>query len=113
VNPAQAFAGGGNDAFVTKLNAAGTSLVYSTFLGAVVTTSLWDRPVGGWDGALTPVTGSDIRELPVQSRGVSDGDWRREEAYITRLNGRWRSTTDPFGDGTITGLALADSLAAG
>src|SRR5207253_8265579 len=33
-NPIQATKGGGNtDAFVTKLNAAGTALVYSTYLG--------------------------------------------------------------------------------
>jgi hypothetical protein len=33
VNPMQAGNAGGNDAFVAKLNAAGTALVYSTYLG--------------------------------------------------------------------------------
>ena len=34
VNPIQAtFAGGGSDAFMTKINAAGSALVYSTYLG--------------------------------------------------------------------------------
>jgi hypothetical protein len=33
VTPAQATYGGGDDTFVTKLNAAGTSLLYSTYLG--------------------------------------------------------------------------------
>jgi hypothetical protein len=32
-NPFQAAPGGGNDAFVTKLNAAGSKLIYSTYLG--------------------------------------------------------------------------------
>src|SRR5207244_4826440 len=32
-NPMQTFGGGSYDAFVTKLNAAGTRLVYSTYLG--------------------------------------------------------------------------------
>ncbi len=33
LNPAQMTYGGGSDAFVTKINAAGSALVYSTFLG--------------------------------------------------------------------------------
>jgi len=33
LNPRQAVKSGGNDAFVTKLNAAGNALVYSTYLG--------------------------------------------------------------------------------
>jgi uncharacterized repeat protein (TIGR01451 family) len=33
VNPLQSTKGGGSDAFVAKLNAAGTSLIYSTYLG--------------------------------------------------------------------------------
>jgi hypothetical protein len=33
VNPLQATLGGGQDAFVTKLNAAGSALLYSTYLG--------------------------------------------------------------------------------
>jgi hypothetical protein len=32
-NPFQAASGGGNDAFVTKLNATGSELIYSTYLG--------------------------------------------------------------------------------
>ena len=32
-NPVQNLNGGGNDAFVAKLNAAGTALVYCTYLG--------------------------------------------------------------------------------
>lgn len=44
VNPLQAVYGGGAfDAFVTKLNAAGTALVYSTYLGG----SADDRTTGG------------------------------------------------------------------
>src|SRR5205823_14413308 len=33
VNPFQMTSGGGQDAFVAKVNAAGTSLIYSTYLG--------------------------------------------------------------------------------
>jgi hypothetical protein len=39
-SPLQAVYGGGGDAFVTKLNAAGSALIYSTYLGG----SLLDRP---------------------------------------------------------------------
>ncbi|MFZ1134512.1 MAG: SBBP repeat-containing protein, partial [Candidatus Korobacteraceae bacterium] len=35
VNPVQATLGGGPDAFVTKLNSAGSALVYSTYLGGI------------------------------------------------------------------------------
>jgi hypothetical protein len=33
MNPLQPSSGGGRDAFITKLNAAGTALVFSTYLG--------------------------------------------------------------------------------
>ena len=42
-NPIQAARNGSNDAFVTKLNAAGNALVYSTYLGG----TLGDMNVGG------------------------------------------------------------------
>ncbi len=37
VNPMQAASGGGTDAFVAKLNASGSALVYSTYLGGILT----------------------------------------------------------------------------
>ena len=41
-NPSQeAFGGGGSDAFVTKLNSAGSGLVYSTYLGGSVSDFGW------------------------------------------------------------------------
>ncbi|HYE13153.1 MAG TPA: SBBP repeat-containing protein, partial [Pyrinomonadaceae bacterium] len=50
VNPVQAtFGGGGTDAFVTKINAAGTAFVYSTYLGG-----------SGMVGSTQPETGFGI-----------------------------------------------------
>ena len=43
--------GSGLDAFVTKLNADGSALVYSTFLGGSVTTAAAGSP---WTAAATP-----------------------------------------------------------
>ena len=46
--PFQPSSGGNYDAFVTKLNASGSALVYSTYLGGVVMTMrvalLWTLP---------------------------------------------------------------------
>ncbi len=90
VNPIQAtFAGGGSDAFITKLNAAGSALVYSTYLGG-----------GGGNGfdaafgiALDPagnayVTGPTLSTdfptaNPIQATfgGGTDGD-----AFVAKIN---------------------------
>ena len=49
-NPLQAASGGGYDAFVTELNATGSALVYSTYLGGSGNEdSSSTFQVAGWD----------------------------------------------------------------
>ncbi|MDQ3135744.1 MAG: SBBP repeat-containing protein [Acidobacteriota bacterium] len=58
VNPIQAtFGGGSTDAFVTKINAAGTAIVYSTYLG------------GNGDAAISGVGGESGRGITADSSG--------------------------------------------
>ncbi|OFV91359.1 MAG: hypothetical protein A3H28_11940 [Acidobacteria bacterium RIFCSPLOWO2_02_FULL_61_28] len=82
----QAAIDGGLDAFITKLNAAGSSLVYSTYLGGsgstsgngIAVDSLGNAYVTGWtESGNFPGTSSS----PIQSAfaGVQD-------AFVTKLN---------------------------
>lgn len=59
------FAGGNNDAFVTKLNATGTDVVYSTYLGSDSASDLaWDLAIDSGGNAY--VTGyTDGADFPV------------------------------------------------
>ncbi|MBC8446456.1 MAG: SBBP repeat-containing protein, partial [Chloroflexi bacterium] len=79
---------GGTDAFVAKLNAAGSTLVYSTFLGGGGYDQTWGIAVGG-DGSAY-VTGSTLKpgdDFPVTpgafqpSRGGPD-----PAAFVTKFN---------------------------
>ena len=84
MNPFQATAGGGGDAFVTKLNAAGEALVYSTYLGA----SGDDVGKGiAVDGAgNTYVTGNtNSIDFPTKNpfQGKFGGNF---DAFVTKLN---------------------------
>ena len=53
---------GGSDAFVTKLNASGSALAYSTFLGGTVAIRLWHRGGRKWQGLRDGV--HQLRRLP-------------------------------------------------
>jgi hypothetical protein len=78
-------AGGNSDVFVTKLNAAGTALVYSTFLGGSGSDEGYGIAVGTLTGNayLTGLTGST--NFPT-SHAVQDswrGGW---DSFVTELN---------------------------
>ncbi len=85
LNPFQAlFPGGAVDAFVTKLNATGSALVYSTYLGGEGDEQGFDIKVD--DSGNAYVTGqTDSTDFPtagpiqVVNRGLSD-------AFVTKLN---------------------------
>ena len=85
LNPFQAvFPGGPVDAFVTKLNAAGSALVYSTYLGGGGDDRGFDIAVDSSGNAyVTGQTdsGDFPRIVPIQvlNRGLSD-------AFVTKLN---------------------------
>lgn len=88
VSPSQTYGGGPADAFVAKLNAAGSALIYSTFFGG----NEYDEGRGiAVDAAgrahLTGLTYSTTFPLvnPVQStRG--DSGTPRTDAFVARLN---------------------------
>jgi hypothetical protein len=86
LNPIQPVFGGGNDAFVTKLNAQGSALVYSTYLGGSGTDSATGVAVdasgnayitGGTQSPDFPITFDAIQ--PAFGGGFGD-------AFVTRLN---------------------------
>ena len=84
VNPVQATNGGGFDAFVTKLNAAGSTLLYSTYLGG----SGGDRGLRhcrgrGGQAYVTGFTGSTNFPTvnPVQATNGGGDD-----AFVTKLS---------------------------
>jgi uncharacterized repeat protein (TIGR01451 family) len=83
-NAVQAANAGGFDAFVTKLNAAGSALVYSTYLGG----SAFDEAGGvavDSSGAAYVAGGTDSSNFPVanalQASNANPGD-----AFVTKLN---------------------------
>src|SRR5262249_53579781 len=84
-NPLQASNRGSQDAFVTRLRADGTALVYSTYLGgsnADVGPALAVDPATG-DALLTGITYSTNFPTanPLQASNRGNGD-----AFVTRLN---------------------------
>src|SRR5439155_1173802 len=100
--------GGGYDAFVTKLNAAGGGLVYSTYLGG----SGGDVGLGiAVDSSGSAyVTGETIStDFPVTSGafGTASGGW---DAFVTKLNtvgGALVYSTYLGGSNNIWGYAIA------
>ena len=84
-NPLQAAIGGGfKDAFVTKLNAAGDALVYSTYLGGSRADYGKGIAVDRWGHAyITGYTDSD--DFPTQNpfQAVNNGSF---DIFVTKLN---------------------------
>jgi hypothetical protein len=87
-NPFQATSGGGGDAFVTKLNATGDGLVYSTYLGGnsfdqgssiAVDSSGNAYVTGGTSSTNFPTK----NPLQATNRG---GDFFDADAFVTKLN---------------------------
>ena len=88
VNPIQStFAGGSSDAFVTKLNAAGTALVYSTYLGGtdfengsgIAVDSAGNAYLAGQTRSTNFPTANAIQGT--FGGGTPDGD-----AFVTKIN---------------------------
>ena len=95
-----AYAGGGHDAFVTKLNAAGTALLYSTYLGtsgedqgwAIAVDSGGSAYVTGFTNAsgFPGTSGSSIVSTNGAIQGAfggsSGGGGNYGDAFVTKLN---------------------------
>jgi hypothetical protein len=83
-NPFQATLGGGGDAFVTKLSAAGNALIYSTYLGGNNGDSGQSIAVdGAGDAYVTGMTSSTNFPTMNAFQAVSGGS---SDAFVTRLN---------------------------
>lgn len=84
-SPFQAASGGGNDGFVTKLNATGSALLYSTYLGG----SAYDRAESiAVDGAGEAfVTGSTLsKNFPTASAFQNTNLAASGTAFVSKLN---------------------------
>jgi uncharacterized protein (TIGR03437 family) len=87
VNPLQPMKGGGGDAFVTKFNAAGSALVYSTYLGGSCETEGWGIAIDASGSAY--VTGTTCSTNfptvnPFQAQ-FGGGQFTRD-AFVSKLN---------------------------
>jgi hypothetical protein len=86
-SPLQGSKAGGSDAFATKLNAAGSALVYSTYLGGGGTDSGFDIKVDGHGSAyLTGFTDSSgASGFPTQAP-FQPNNAGGEDVFVTKLN---------------------------
>jgi hypothetical protein len=83
-NALQANAGGGGDAFVTKLNAAGSALVYSTYLGGSGQDNATDIAIDGSGDVY--VTGDTVSTNFPTTPGSLQPGLGAEEAFVSELN---------------------------
>jgi Calx-beta domain/Beta-propeller repeat len=84
-SPQQPLLGGGDDAFVTKLNAAGTALTFSTYLGGVGDEAGNGIAVNSSGSSIYVVGATESVDFPVVSpiQGTLAG---RFDAFVTRFN---------------------------
>jgi hypothetical protein len=79
--------GGGKNAFVTKLNAQGTALVYSTYLGGGTDAQMNSIAVDtGGDAYVTGTGGHDYPTTPGAFRATSPGPGSINDGVLTKLN---------------------------
>jgi hypothetical protein len=84
-NALQAANGGFQDAFITKINAAGTALVYSTYLGGSAQEQARGLTVDSAGNAyVTGVTGST--NFPTANAVQATKGATNEDAFLTKLN---------------------------
>jgi len=82
-NPLQAAYGGGGDAFVAKLNATGTALVYSTYLGGGGDLGYGIAVDGAGNAYVTGYTGS--ANFPTKSP-LQAANGGGQDAFVTKLD---------------------------
>jgi hypothetical protein len=84
-NPLYAEGAGGDDVFVTKINAAGTALVYSTYLGGSKGDAGYAIAVDSAGNAyVTGGTASD--DFPTQNALYPEFKAKIESAFVTKIN---------------------------
>ncbi|MFQ5738935.1 MAG: SBBP repeat-containing protein, partial [Acidobacteriota bacterium] len=79
--------GGLSDAFVTKFNSSGTGLIYSTYLGGLLTDEAWGIDVDP-SGAAYVAGGTSSFDFPTVNpfQGTIGGGSNREDAFITKIS---------------------------
>ncbi len=103
----QPLPGGNSDAFVTKLNATGTALVYSTFLGGSGFDIATDIAIDSLGNAY--VTGDAVAGFPV-TPGAFQTSTTSGDAFVTKLNATGTAlvySTFLGGNSTDTGSGIA------
>ena len=110
------YGGGISDAFVTKINPAGTALIYSTYLGGSNTDRANGVAVDSAGNAY--VTGSTLSSnFPVQNalQGTNKNtSWGTGSAFVVKLNPRGLLTYSTYlggsgANGTVSGFIGGDS----
>lgn len=104
LNPIQGSNAGSDDAFVTKVNAAGTALVYSTYLGGINSDSGFGVAVDSLGNAhVTGTTFSPNFPTANAFQPARAGGW---EAFVTKLN----ATGNAFVYSTYVGGSIVADL---
>ena len=107
-NPIQMYNAGNNDVFVTKLDASGTSLVYSTYLGGIQSDQ--GRGIAVDTNGNAYITGSTLSSyFPTQNpfQGNKAGSW---DAFVTKIDASGSSlaySTYLGGTGLDDGYSIA------
>jgi hypothetical protein len=99
---------GGNDAFVSKLNPAGSALLYSTFLGGGSNDQGRGIAVDATSASVTGVTASS--GFPTTTGAYDTGYNTGDDAFVTKLNTTGSMlvySTFLGGSGNETGLGIA------
>jgi hypothetical protein len=97
VSPLQPSLGGGDDAFVTKLNAAGSVLVFSTYLGGLGDDAGNGIAVHPGDSSVYVAGSTESVDFPVVAP-IQPGLAGRLDAFVARLN--------PAGSALVTSTYL-------
>jgi len=113
----QSISGGGNDVFVTKLDPAGSALVYSTYLGGsgfewglgVAVDAVGNAHVTGYTSSINfPTTPGAFQPIPADPIGSQFAN--HTDAFVTKLNPAGSSlvySTYLGGSGGDTGAGIA------
>lgn len=133
VNPIQADNNGNFDVFVTKLNAAGNTLIYSTYLGGsqddIGYSIALDPNNNAYITGYTESSSADQNGFPTKNPMQSDNNSviGFRDAFVTKINadgslgystylGGWKNdigyaiTVDPVGNAYVTGSTESDPV---
>ena len=103
----RAFGGGTSDAFVAELNAAGSALIYSTYLGGVGNDAGRGIAIDGGGGAY--VTGATSGAFPLTARVLQTAfNGGTDDAFVTKLlpGSTLAYSTYLGGNANDTGIAI-------